>query len=81
MAYGSSQARDPIPATAMTYTTAVAMLDPKPTAPGQGLNLCLHSNPSHFSWILNPLCHSGNSFFESFVSPVLEQNDSRVFSA
>ena len=33
-AYGSSQARDQIPAAAVTYTTDTAMLDPKPAALG-----------------------------------------------
>jgi len=28
---------------------------------GQGLNPCLHSDPSYGSQILNPLCHSGHS--------------------
>ena len=29
--------------------------------PGQETNQCLCSNLSHHSWILNSLCHSGNS--------------------
>ena len=32
MAYGSSQARDQIRATAVTYDAAIATLDPEPTA-------------------------------------------------
>ena len=42
-AHGSSQARDQIQATAVTYTTAVATMDPYPTALGQ------RSNPCHCS--------------------------------
>ena len=33
----------------------------QPTVPGQGLNSCLHSDPSCCSQILNLLNHSGNS--------------------
>ena len=38
MAYGSSWARDGIRAAGMTYTTAVAMLNPLTHCAGQGLN-------------------------------------------
>ena len=46
-----SQDRDWIRATAVTHQ------------PDQGLNPCLHSNPSCCSQIINPLCHSRNSGF------------------
>ena len=61
-AFGSSWARDWIWAAAVTYSTAAAMLDPSPTALGWGWNPHLYSNTSCRSWILNPLCHSENSF-------------------
>ena len=51
-------ARDWIWATAVTYTAILAT--PHPLT--QGLNLHLCSNLSHCSQILNPLCHSRNSF-------------------
>ena len=35
---------------------------------GQGSNLCLHSNPSHYSQILNPLHHSRNCTCHIFKS-------------
>ena len=35
---------------------------PRPTAPGQGSNLCLFSSLRRCSQILNPLCHSGYFF-------------------
>ena len=35
----------------------------QPTAPGWGFNPPLCSDPSRCSWILNPLCYSGNSCF------------------
>ena len=41
-AYRSSQARDQIQVTGVTYATAVAMLYPEPTALGGGLNSCCH---------------------------------------
>ena len=40
----------------------------KPTAPGQGLNPCLYRNPSCYSCILNPLHHSGNSYWLQFLN-------------
>ena len=49
-AYRSSWARYWIQA------AAVAMLDP--TALGQRLNTCLHSNQSHRCWILSPMYYS-----------------------
>ena len=39
--------------------------------PGQGLNPCLQSDLSCFIWILNPLCHDGNSPFFSLLKIVL----------
>ena len=50
-ACGSFQARGRIRATAATYGTAVAMLDPQPTAPGQG------SNPLHCRDDVGSLTH------------------------
>lgn len=44
--YRSSQAKYQIQAAGTTYATAAATMDPKPTAPGQGLNPCLSSNPT-----------------------------------
>ena len=63
-AYGSSQAREWIQTTAVTYATAVAMLNP--TALDWGSNPRLCRGPSHCSRLLNPLRHSGNSFFICF---------------
>ena len=59
--YGSSSARDWIQATTVTYATAGAMPDPLTIYTGQVLNLHLHCNLSHCSWIFNPLNHSRNS--------------------
>ena len=42
----------------------------KPTVLGWGSNLCLCSYPSHCSWVLNLLHHSGNSWM-SFLPDVL----------
>lgn len=58
MAYGTCQARDLIKSTAVTYTIAMARLDPEP---GWGSNPCLCSDLSHYSQILNLLYHSRNS--------------------
>ena len=44
------------------------MPDPLTLVPGLGLNLCLRSNPSHCSQILNPLHHSKNSWNRDFWS-------------
>ena len=62
VAYGSSQARERIQVAAahLHHSCSKASFN---TAPGWGLNLHLHSPPSHCSWILNPLCHSRNSIF------------------
>ena len=60
-AYGSLQARDRIQATAATYTTATATLDPL-THCSRGSNTHLQSHPSHCSQILNPMHHGGNSY-------------------
>ena len=38
----------------------------QPTASGQGSNLNLYSDLGYCSWILNPLCHSGNSLLVPF---------------
>ena len=44
--------------------------DPLTRWAGLGLNLNLHNHPSCCSWILNPLCHNGNSsFFPSVGCP------------
>ena len=65
MAYGSSQARDWIWATAMTYTAAAANSDPLTHC--LRWNLLLHSNPSCCNQVLNPLCHSRNSWILIFI--------------
>ena len=57
----SSQARDPIWATAATYATVGTMPDHQPTALGQGSNPHLRSNLSRCNQILHPLHHGGNS--------------------
>ena len=61
MAHESSWAKDWTWAAAVTYTTAVATLDPLTHCAGLGSNLYLHSNPSCCSQILNPLHNSRNS--------------------
>ena len=68
MAYGSSWARDWIWAAAVTYTAAVATMDPLThwAGLGWGSNLSLCSDLSHCSWILNPLHHSRNSCIKLF---------------
>ena len=46
-------------------------------------NLCLHSDPGHCRWILNPLCHSGNSHvlnFEGHGALLLVEERARVFT-
>ena len=58
MAYGSSQARDWIWASAAIYATSKAMPDPLTHCTGTRIN------PSCCSQILNPLCHSRNSHFQ-----------------
>ena len=60
-AYGGCCAGDWIWDTSTTYATAETTLDPLTHCAGLGSDLCLHSNPSHCSWILNPLHHSRNS--------------------
>ena len=37
-----------------------------PAALGRGSYLRLHSNPSHCSWILNPLRHGGSAMAQNF---------------
>ena len=70
LAYGNSQAKDQIQATASTYAAAVATPDPLTHCIGLGIesialdwgsNLHLHSDLSYCDQILSPLCHSGNS--------------------
>ena len=62
VAHVSSQARDRIWATAVTYAAAVAKPDPLTHCTGPGSeNTCLPSDLSHHNWILNPLHHGGNS--------------------
>lgn len=52
--------------------TAVATPDPLTHCAGWEWNPCLCSDLSQSSWILNPLCHNGNSYisinFSSFLS-------------
>ena len=62
MAYESSQVRDWIWATAVTYATAAAMPDPLTYCTRPGIEPHLHSSLRCCSQILNPPCHSGNSF-------------------
>ena len=59
------QARGWIWATAETYAMAAATPDPLTHCARPGPNPHLCYDPSHWSWILNPLHHSGNflSFF------------------
>ena len=57
VAYGSPQTRDRFQATAVTYATPAVMPDALTHCVGPGINLHL------CSWILNPLCHSGSSYF------------------
>ena len=57
MAYGSCQAMDWMPATAATYTTAAATLDPFTQSAGPGIEL----TPSRCSQIPNPLHHGRDS--------------------
>ena len=61
IAYGSSQARDQIRATAVPYAIAAAMLDPFT----QWTELGVESvSPQRQNEILNTMHHSGNSDFE-----------------
>ena len=59
-AYGSSEARDWIWATATTYATAAAMQDPLTHDARPGSNWHLHSDQAA-SQILNPLSYSKDS--------------------
>ena len=59
-AYGSSQDRDWIRATAMTYATGTAMLDLLTHCTGLGIEPAPCSDLSHYSLIFNPLCHGRN---------------------
>ena len=61
MAYGSSQARDWVQA------SAAAMPESQPKGLDKRSNQCLHRNPSCCGQILNPLCHSGNSRMRPFL--------------
>ena len=60
-AYGISGAKDRIQAIAATWAAATAVLDPLAHCASWGSNLCLHSDLSHCSQILNLLWHGGNS--------------------
>ena len=66
--HGSSQARDRIWATAGTYATAAATPHPLTHCTRPGIKLCLLRDPSHYSLILNPLSHSGNSSLDFLSS-------------
>ena len=61
-AYGSFPARDWIQAAAVNLWCTLA----NPDGLGWGLNVHLKSNWSCCSWILNPLCHGGNSQYWLF---------------
>ena len=58
MAYGSSQARDSVPATAEATTDTITHCPSPPRS-----NSHLSSHPSPWSQILNSLCHSEDSYF------------------
>ena len=58
VAYGNSQARGQIRATAEAYTTAMATLDHYPLSEAR---IVLASSQRH--QVLNPLSHKGNSVF------------------
>lgn len=57
--YGSAWARDWIQASAATYTTAPATLDPLTNCTRWGSNLHLLSNLSHCSWFLTDCSTEG----------------------
>ena len=59
--------------TAVTYTAAVATQDPLTRcsrAGNQRWNPCLHSNQSHCSRILNPLCHARTPIFDCIFTEI-----------
>ena len=58
MTYGSSQPRDLIQASTVTYATDAAMPDPLTWYAAWESNTHLQSDLSCCSLILNPLCHS-----------------------
>ena len=62
-AYGSSRARDWIQATASTYARTVATPDPLTPCCQAGIESIHPQKLSLCSWILNPQCHSRNSYF------------------
>ena len=69
-AYGSSQAKDRIQATAQTYAAAESMPDPLTHCIRQQTDLG-YSDPSSCRWILNPLYHFRNSLSKPLSDLVL----------